>query len=257
MILAIDVGNTNIVVGCVKDSESLFVERLSTDTRKTATEYAVLLRDVLNLHEIRREDIEGSILSSVVPILNTVLADAMEKILPGKPHMAVGPGLKTGLPIAIDNPAQLGADLVVAAVAALAEQKGPMILIDMGTATTLSAVDEKGVFRGVSIMPGVRVSMQSLSSNAAQLTSIGLSAPKHAIGTNTADSMKSGVIFGAAGMLDGLIDRMQEELGAPCTVIATGGLARFVIPYCRHEIRFDDGLLLKGLKILYDKNLTA
>ena len=257
MILAIDVGNTNIVVGCVEGRESLFVERLSTDSGKTAMEYAVLFRSVLYLHDILPDRIEGSILSSVVPLLGTVLTDAMEKILPGKPHLSVGPGLKTGLPIAIDNPAQLGADLVVAAVAALAEHMAPLIVIDMGTATTLSAIDQKGVFRGVSIMPGLRVSMQSLSSSAALLTDIGLSAPKRAIGTNTADSMRSGLMFGAAGMLDGLIDRMQEELGTPCTVIATGGLARFVIPLCRHEIVYDDALLLKGLKILYDKNINS
>lgn len=254
MILAIDIGNSNIVVGCVKDQNSWYIERISTDLEKTALEYAVLFRTILELHHVNKEDIDGSILSSVVPALSGTIEDAVGKILPGKRVLTVGPGIKTGLKIAIDNPAQLGADLVVAAVAALKEYPVPLIIIDMGTATTISAVDKDKTFRGVCIVPGLRVSMRSLVSNTAQLPLIGLDAPKHVIGTNTIDSMKSGAIYGNADMLDGLICRMEKELKSPAAVIATGGLAPFVIPHCKHSIIYDDGLLLKGLKLLYDKN---
>ena len=254
MILAIDIGNSNIVVGCVQDRDTWCIERISTDLEKTALEYAVLIRTILDLHHVNQDDIDGSILSSVVPALSSTVESAIGKILPGKRVMTVGPGIKTGLKIAIDNPAQLGADLVVGAVAALNEYPAPLVLIDMGTATTISAIDANRTFRGVCIIPGLRVSMRSLVSNTSQLPLIGLDAPKHVIGTNTIDSMKSGIIYGNADMIDGLIIRMEAELKGTATVVATGGLAQYVIPHCRHHIFYDDGLLLKGLKLLYDKN---
>lgn len=254
MILAIDIGNTNIVVGCISDQNTWFIERIATDLEKTSLEYAVLFHSIFEIHPVNPDDIDGSIISSVVPSISGVVAEAIEKILPGKKLLTVGPGIKTGLKIAIDNPAQLGADMVVGAVAALQEYKAPLIIIDMGTATTISAIDQDKTFRGCCIVPGLMVSMRSLVSNTSQLPLIGLDAPKHVIGTNTIDSMKSGAVYGNADLLDGMITRMERELGSGATVIATGGLARFVIPHCSHRIHYDDGLLLKGLKILYDRN---
>lgn len=254
MILAIDIGNSNIVAGCISDQNTWSIDRISTNLGKTALEYAVLLRSILDIHQIDPAAVEGCIISSVVPALSGTIEEAVHKILPERRILMVGPGIKTGLKIAIDNPAQLGADLVVGAVAALQEHQGPLIIIDMGTATTVSAIDKDKTFRGCCIMPGLQVSMRSLVSNTSQLPLIGLDAPKHVIGTNTIDSMKSGIIYGNADLLDGIITRMEQELGGKAVVLATGGLAQFVIPHCRHQILYDDGLLLKGLKLLYDKN---
>ena len=168
--------------------------------------------------------------------------------------LVVGPGIKTGLNILLDNPALAGGDLIVAAVAALAEYPAPMLIIDMGTATTITAIDEKKNYLGGCICPGVKISAEALSGRTAQLPAISLEAPKKAIGRNTIDSMRSGLMMGAAAMLDGMIDRMEEELGHPVTVVATGGIARFVIPMCRREIHYDKDLLLKGLLRLYENN---
>jgi type III pantothenate kinase len=177
----------------------------------------------------------------------------VKKII-GKVPMIVGPGVKTGLNIHMDNPRQVGSDLIVDAVAGIAEYGAPLVIIDMGTATTLSVVDDKRSYIGGQILPGLRLSMEALSSGAAQLYNVGLEAPKQVIGKNTSDCMRSGLIIGNAACIDGMIDRIEEELGYPLPAIATGGLAKVVIPLCRHEIVIDDTLLLKGLKIIYDKN---
>ena len=253
MIMAIDMGNTNIVIGCIDDEKIYFVERLSTDTSKTELEYAIGFKTVLELYNIDVKQIEGAIISSVVPQLVNVIRCAVEKIVGCRPYV-VGPGLKTGLNILMDNPRQVGSDLIVDAVAAVKVYGAPAIIIDIGTATTVSVVDKNRNYIGGMILPGVRVSVDSLVSRTAQLPRISLEAPKKCIGKNTIDCMKSGVIFGNAACLDGLIDRIEDELGYSATVIATGGLARVLIPYCKREIIHDDGLLLKGLKILYDKN---
>ncbi len=254
MILAIDIGNTNIVIGCMDDEKQYFMERISTDHQKTALEYAVILRSILGLYHISEENVNGSILSSVVPPLTNLLKNAISKVLPEKKCLVIGPGVKTGLNILIDNPAQLGADLVVAAVAAIDAYPVPSVIVDMGTATTFSIIDAKKNFIGGVILPGIAVSMNSLTGNTSQLPQISLEAPKKVIGTNTIDSMQSGAIYGNASMLDGMIERMEAEVGSPLTVIATGGLARFVIPHCKKEIIYDDDLLIKGLKLIYDKN---
>ncbi len=253
MILAIDIGNTNIVIGCIDQEQIYFVERVSTDREKTALEYAVVFKSVLELYNIDPHETEGSIISSVVPPINHAICDAVKKII-GKEPMLVGPGVKTGLNIVIDNPAQLGSDLVVNAVAALKEYQPPLVIIDMGTATTISAVDSKGNYLGGSIIPGVRVALDSLVNRTSQLSRISLDAPKKAIGRNTIECMKSGSILGNAAMLDGMIDRFEEELGTDATVVATGGLSQFIIPHCTHEIIYDDGLLLKGLWYIYERN---
>lgn len=253
MILAVDIGNTNIVVGCIHGEKILFVERLSTDSSKTVLEYAISFKNVLELYQIQPEQIEGSIMASVVPPVTSSVREAVLKIT-GKHILIIGPGVKTGLNILMDNPAQLGSDLVANAVAGIAEYKPPMIIFDFGTATTISVVDRKKNYIGGSILPGIRISSDTLTSRTSQLPKISLEAPKRVIGTNTIDCMKSGVIFGNAACIDGMIQRIQDQLGEKATVIATGGLAQCVVPHCREEIILDDALLLKGLKLIYQKN---
>ncbi len=254
MILAIDAGNTNIVFGGVeKNGKTSFLCRINTDKNKTEDEYAVQLKILIELNGASSQSFEGGIISSVVPQLTQILSRAAEKVT-GKTPLIVGPGIKTGLNIRIDDPARLGSDLAVGAVAAIALYPKPLMVIDMGTATTICVVDKNSDYRGGIIAPGLRVSMESLTRSAAQLQSIGLYPPKRAIGTNTADCMRSGLVFGNAAMIDGLIDRMSLEIEGEPTVIATGGLAQNVIPYCRHKIIINDELLLIGLRIIYDKN---
>ncbi len=253
MILAIDVGNTNIVLGGIENNKTAFTARLRTDTGKTQDEYAIQIKILIELNNIGLDSFEGGIISSVVPQLNSILSMAMQKVIGHEP-MIVGPGIKTGLNIKIDNPAQLGSDRVVGAVAAIAEYPKPLMVIDMGTATTICVVDKNSCYRGGIIAPGVRVSMESLTMHAALLQSISIEAPKRAIGTNTTDCMRSGTVFGNAAMLDGLIDRLSEEIEGKPTIIATGGLSSKIIPYCRHKIILDDDLQIKGLQIIYNKN---
>ncbi len=254
MILAIDIGNSNIVVGCIDKNTTYFVERLSTDNGKTDLEYAIGLKTILELYNISPTSIDGGIISSVVPPISNTIKRAVEKVI-GKEPLLIGPGVKTGLNITIDNPAQLGSDLVVDAVAALHQYPVPLIVIDMGTATTMSVINKDKKYIGGVIIPGLRVATDSLISRTSQLPKISLETPQHAIGRNTIDCMKSGAIFGNAALIDGMIDRIERELGMQATVIATGGLARFIIPHCSHKITYDDDLLLKGLQIIYNKNV--
>lgn len=253
MILAIDMGNSNIVIGGIDEKETYFMERITTDLRKTDLEYAVGIKNILELHAVRVKNIEGAIMSSVVPPLNPVLVAAVRKVT-GLDLRLVGSGMKTGLNIRMDDPKKVGADLIVDSVAAKANYPLPIIVIDLGTATTITAVDRRGDYIGGIIYPGLRVSLDTLSSNTAQLPYIDLERPGAIIAKNTVESMRSGILYGTASMMDGCIDRMEEELGEPATVVATGGLAHFVIPLCRHKIHLDDNLLLKGLLFLYRKN---
>ena len=253
MILAIDIGNTNIVVGCIDEEKIYFTERLSTVRTKTELEYAVDLKTVLDIYHIKRTDIEGCIISSVVPQITGIAKLAAEKILK-KEVMVLGPGVKTGLNIVMDNPGQLGADLVADAVAGLASYPVPLVVIDMGTATTISVVNSKKQYIGGMIMPGVGISLDALTARASQLSGISIDAPRHIIGKNTIECMKSGVLYSNAAALDVIIDRIEEELGEKTTVIATGGLAKKIVPHCRKEIILDEELLLKGLMLIYRKN---
>lgn len=253
MLLAIDIGNTNIVIGCLKDDEIVFKARIATDRTRTSDQYGVEIKNMLEAFGVSREDIDDCIIASVVPpVFNSVQTGVLKVI--GKQPMVIGPGLKTGLNIHVDIPSQVGSDLIVAAVAALAEYPAPLVLIDLGTATTIEVIEPENVFIGGLIFPGVMVSLDSLSSHAAQLPGISLDKPKKVIGKNTVDCMRSGIMYGTAAMLDGLIDRIAEELGHESTIIATGGLAQFVIPLCKHEIILEKELLLKGLNIIYKKN---
>lgn len=263
MVLAIDIGNTNIVMGCIgmEDGNIRFVARLATDPLKTEDQYSVEMKNILQLYGIDLAAIDGGIISSVVPPLSNTLKAAVSKII-HRPPLVVGPGVKTGLNILMDNPAQLGSDLVVNAVAALAQYKPPLIVIDMGTATTISVVDAKGNYIGGCIYPGVNISLAALSSRTAQLPGISLERPRHAIGKNTIDCMRSGVIYGSAAMVDGMIDRFEQELeqsapagmAPPATTIATGGISQFIVPHCRKKVVYDADLLLKGLYLIYKKN---
>ena len=253
MILAIDVGNTNIVVGCIDDLKTYFIERLSTNRTKTELEYAVDLKNVLDIYHIKKTEIEGCIISSVVPQITNIVKLAAEKILK-KNAIVLGPGVKTGLNIMMDNPGQLGADQVADAVAGISGYPVPLILIDMGTATTASVVNSKKQYVGGMILPGVGVSLDALTARASQLSGISIDAPRHVIGKNTIECMKSGVLYSNAAALDGIIDRIEEELGEKATVVATGGLAKKIVPHCKREIILDEDLLLKGLLVIYKKN---
>ncbi|MCR4718352.1 MAG: type III pantothenate kinase [Firmicutes bacterium] len=251
MILAVDVGNTNIVLGCIENGKIIFSGRLTTDAQKTDMELAVILNNIFSLNNINPLGFEGAIISSVVPPINKALKSAI-KLITGKDAYEVH-GCED-LKVAIDDPNQLGNDLVVGAVAVLDEFKPPIVLIDMGTATTIFVIDKDGRYLGGSIMPGIMISQKALSSVASLLPSISLDAPKSVIGANTVDSMNSGAVFGNASMLDGMIDRIESELGEKVTAVSTGGLSRFITSHCRHEIIYDEDLLLKGLWLIYQKH---
>ena len=253
MILAVDIGNTNIVLGTIEGEQILFLERMATDRSATETEYLVRIRSVLLFRGIRPEELEGAVLCSVVPIVTMNVRPAVEQ-LTGKRAVLVGPGIKTGLRINIDNPGTLGADRVADAVAAVHHYPVPLITIDMGTATTVGVVDENKTFIGGMIVPGVMVSLNALAGGTAQLPHISLDPPKHAIGRNTIECMQNGIIYHNAAGVDGMIERIEQQLGKKCTVVITGGLSTVIAPHCKHEMIHDPELLLKGLMILYRKN---
>jgi len=253
MLLAIDVGNTNITIGAYEGEVLSFTTRLETNTRMTSDQYACQIKNVLSLYKKDLSDIEDCIIASVVPNVQTAICNALTTACEIVP-MTVGPGVKTGLNIKIDNPAQLGADFVAGAVGAIAEYTLPCIVIDMGTATTIGVIDATGSFVGGSICAGVRLTLKALTENTAQLPSIEITAPPHTIGTNTTDCMKSGLVIGTSAMIDGLIMRTEAELGEKPTVVATGGLASKIVKYCTTDIIINDNLLLDGLRIIYEKN---
>lgn len=255
MILTVDVGNTNIVFGCTKPEshETVLEERLVTDHRKTSIEYAITFKTILELYGIKPEEIEGGILSSSVPPVTAQVKNGIERLL-GKSIIEVVPGIKTGVDIKLDDPSQLGPDLLVGAVAGLAQYGAPLILIDMGTATTISVINDQKRFLGGMIIPGVRVALDGLTENAAHLPEIAIEKPAKLISGNTVGAMQSGSVYGQASCVDGMIDRIWEELGYETKVVASGGFASVIIPNCRHDITIDSELLPKGLTILYEKN---
>lgn len=254
MLLAIDAGNTNIVLGCIGENEEISaIMRIETNTRKTEYEYAADIKQVFELCHIRIGQIEGAIISSVVPPLTEILKRAV-KLITGLDAMVVGAGIRTGLNISIDDPGTIAADLVTTAVAAKNYYPLPCIIIDMGTATTVTVVDKDGRYIGGAIMPGVAISLHALTQGTSLLPNIEIIPPQKTIPTNTIDSMKSGIVFGTAGSLDGIIDRYKEVLGDDVSIVATGGLAPVICPYTRHNIVIDDNLLLKGLLVIWKKN---
>lgn len=251
MILAFDVGNTNITIGCIDYNKKIhFVSRLSTDIYKSEDEYAIDLKNILDLYKINIKDIDGSIISSVVPPLITVHKNAVKKIT-GKKPIIVDDKMDLNFKIALDKDVELGADLIVGAAAAIYEYPKPLIIFDIGTATTVSVIDSSNTFIGGLILPGIKISLEALSNKTSKLPHIDLINPKNVIGKNSADSMNSGIINGNAAMIDGLIDRINEEINEKATVILTGGLANFVAPHCKKNIIFDNYLLIKGLLLIY------
>ena len=253
MILAIDVGNTNIVLGAIEDGKQVFSARLASDRSKTADQYALDIQGILTMHSIRPDQLEGGILSSVVPYLQSVIPQAV-KMLTGLELLVVGPGIKTGLNIRMDDPGTVGSDLIVGAVAARAKYPAPIAIVDMGTATTVSVIAENGSYIGGMIIPGLWVSVNALSAKAAQLPYIDLSGPTRLLGTNTVDCMRSGAVIGCAAMLDGVIDRLEQELGKPVSAVLTGGVSPLIVPYCKHTFHLEPDILIAGLQILYEKN---
>ncbi len=253
MILAIDVGNTNIVLGAIDEGKIVSVVRIHTDTRETEAEYTIKLKEIFYAYGMSAEEFEGAILSSVVPPVTGAISRAVRQ-LTGLECLIVGPGMKTGMNIRIDDPGTVAGDLIVGGVAAMQFYGTPVIVLDLGTATTATVIDEKGSFRGGAIMPGVKLSYGALAAGTSLLPDISITPPKKCIATNTVDCMRSGAVYGTASMIDGLIDRMESEMGQKCAVVATGGLASSITPYCRHAIECDDDLLLKGMWVLYQKN---
>lgn len=253
MLLVIDAGNTNITIGAYQGDELKFTSRLATDHRATRDRIAVDLDSIFKLYGIDRNSFSGAIISSVVPEISRALKEAAETVT-GQTPILVGPGVKTGLNILTDNPAEVGADLVAVSVAAKNKYELPAIIVDLGTATKVIALDKNGAFLGCSIAPGIEISLNALSSGASQLINIGIRFPDHAIGTNTADSMTSGLIYGSIDMLDGMCDRFAAEIKDPVrTIVATGGLSS-VAAGCRNEMVMDQDLILEGLKLIYQKN---
>ena len=255
MLLAIDVGNSNTSIGLFDEEKNLqFLASLDTDSRKTADQISIDLMNLFTLYGFRYKDVTGTILCSVVPPLNFMMQKALTRLL-GKPPMVVGPGVKTGLNIRLTNQTQVGADIVADAVAALEKFPAPIITIDMGTATTIGVISEGRNYEGGLLLPGVNVSLEALSRRAAQLPDISLQHPKSLIGKNTEECMRSGIVYGTAGMLDGVIDRIREEFpGKEVTVVATGGNAPVIVRYCRNKIIYDKYLLMDGLWTIYQKN---
>ena len=244
MILTIDIGNTNILLGCFKGNELVFRERISSKREATDLEYAAMIKTALDMYTLTPQQIDGAIMASVVPTITNTLKRAI----------VVGPGIKSGLSIRIDNPAQLGSDLVAEAVGALQEYPLPQIIIDMGTATTFSVIDQHGFYVGGMITAGMAISAEALVRSTSQLSKVDFEKPKKLIGTNTVDCVKSGLLYATACSIDGMAERIEAELGQPCTVIITGGLAGVIKPLCKRGMILDEDLILKGLLHIYHKN---
>jgi len=253
MILAIDVGNTNIVMGCIEEGKILNIVRIQTNAGETGIEYAIKLKQVLEISNIDYTLLEGAIISSVVPPVTSQLYYAV-KHLTGLSSIIVRPGMKTGINLRMDDPTTVAGDLIVGSVAAMSYYGSPVIVLDMGTATTMVVVDKNNCYVGGAILPGVNLSFSALASGTSLLPDISIAPPKKCIATNTVDAMRSGAVFGTAATIDGMIDRMESELGYKCRIVATGGLAQAITPHCKHDIVCDDDLLLKGLWVLYQKN---
>ena len=253
MLLAVDVGNTNTVLGLYNGDHLVHDFRIETSKGSTSDEYHVLLSSLLQLAEVKRSDIKASILASVVPSLNETLVDAVDRAFDHE-IMLVGPGIKTGMPILYENPREVGADRIVNAVAAYDRFKGAVIVVDFGTATTFDCISEKGEYMGGAIAPGMHISASALFSRAAKLPRTEIAQPPRAVGRNTVHSMQSGIVFGYVGLVDGLVQRLSAEMGSDVSVIATGGLARLIENESKTIDEIDDNLTLEGLRLLYERN---
>ena len=253
MLLTVDIGNTNVTLGAYDSNILAFTARLATDPRLTDDQYAVDIKNLFNLYGIETADIEDCIIASVVPAVGKSVSNAVSKLCHIVPLM-LGPGVKTGLNIKIDNPAQLGADLAAGAVGALENYTMPCVVIDMGTASTVTVLDKNGTLLGGAIAAGVCLTLKALTENTAQLPAIPIEAPRSVIGRNTVECMQSGLVFGTAAMIDGMLGMIAEELGETPTVVATGGLSKEIIAHCKNDIIYNENLLLEGLRAIYEKN---
>lgn len=256
MILTIDIGNTNIVVGAVYNGEICFTSRILTNKNLTSDQYYTYIKNILLGNDIFNEQIKDCIICSVVPPVLKAVFDAVFKIIKKEPIIVLKDKLKIDLNFLIDNPEQLGTDLIVTSVAAIKQFKPPLIVIDMGTATTVSVIDKDKNYMGGLIIPGAKISLDALSNKTAQLPFISIDAPKNKIGKNTIERMQSGIIFGNSCMIDGIINMIQKDFDEKLNIIATGGIASYIIPFCETKIIYDENLMLKGLYEIYLNNIN-
>lgn len=254
MLLCINIGNSDILMGAYRENNLMFSYRAHTEYKKSANEYALELLSLLNFKGFTKEDIDDIIIACVVPSLLPVFKNVIAEAF-SKPLVIIGPGLKTGINIKTDNPAQVGSDLVCAAAFAISKYQPPCLLISFDTAISFVAIDAKGVLKGCAIAPGLEISMNALCSAAAQLTEVDYSCvPQSVVGTNTAASLQSGFVYGFASMLDGMIERFIGFFSAQPKIIATGENSCHIIKHCRYGIIYEENLILRGMKIIYDKN---
>lgn len=256
MLLTIDVGNTNIGFGLFEGEELVHQFRCESARQRTADEYAVLLRQMVAMRNVELRDIDAAIIASVVPALTDVLAETVRRAFAREP-VVVGPGIRTGMPILYENPREVGADRIVNAVAAYEEVRDALIVVDFGTATTFDCVSKKGEYLGGVIAPGIQISLDALVARAAKLPRIEIALPPRVIGRNPIHSMQSGIVYGYAGLVDGIVERIHAELGPSRVVLATGGLARLIVPHTKTIHRIDDSLTYRGLRLIYERNVAA
>lgn len=256
MLLAFDIGNTNIVIGVIQNDALLADWRIASDRKKTHDEYGLLMQQLFQCSHIQQEDVKDVIISSVVPNLTDVIKRTCEQYFHLVP-LVVGNGLKTGMPIRYDNPREVGADRIVNAVGAVEEYGAPLIILDFGTATTFCVVNEKGEYLGGAIAPGIGISLNALVECTAQLPKVEMVIPEKVIGKTTVHAIQSGLLYGYCGLVDGMVRRIAEEMGMPLAevkVIATGGLAELIYKNSETIQYIDQMLTLKGLRILYQRN---